>query len=181
MSRITALERSAAAPAAQEMLDVVQATLGMTPNLMKTLAASPAALKGYLDLDQTLAGGVLDRQLREQIAVAVAQANGCAYCLAAHHALGALAGLTVDELTQSRSARSSDRRRSAALQFAAAVLADRGAVTDAALAKVRAAGFGDAEILEIIAHVALNVLTNYVNNVARTAVEFPPVAALATV
>ena len=180
MPRITALERSAATPAAQEMLDAVHAAMGITPNLMKTLAASPAALKGYLDLNQTLAGGVLERPLREQIAIAVAQANGCAYCLAAHHALGALAGLTVDELTQSRSARSSDARRSAGLQFAAAVLAERGSVTNAALARVRAAGFGDAEILEIVAHVALNVLTNYVNNVAETSIDFPPVAALAS-
>ena len=180
MSRITALERSAAAPAAQEMLDAVHVAMGVTPNLMKTLAASPAALQGYLDLNRTLAGGVLEPPLREQIAIAVAQANGCVYCLAAHHALGALAGLTMDEMTQSRSARSSDLRRSAALQFAAAVLADRGSVTDAALARVRAAGFGDGEILEIVAHVALNVLTNYVNNVAQTTVDFPPVAALAT-
>ena len=179
MPRITPLERTAANGTARVLLDAVHATLGTTPNLMKTLAAAPAALKGYLDLNQALAAGVLDRRFREQIAITVAQANLCDYCLAAHHALGTLAGLTPDEMARNRDARSAEPRREAGLQFAKAVVAERGQVSDAALSSVRAAGFGDAEIVEIVANVALNVLTNYINHVAQTVVDFPPVGAKA--
>jgi len=179
MPRITPLERTAASGPARVLLDAVQATLGTTPNLMKTLAAAPAALKGFLDLNEALAAGVLDRRFREQIAITVAQANRCDYCLAAHHVLGGLAGLTPDEMARNRDARSGELRREAGLQFAKAVVAERGQVSDAALSSVRAAGFGDAEIVEIVANVALNVLTNYINHVAQTIVDFPPVAAKA--
>jgi uncharacterized peroxidase-related enzyme len=179
MSRITPLERSATTGATRRMLDAVQATLGTTPNLMKTLATAPAALKGYLDFSDALAAGVLDRRFREQIAIAVAETNACGYCLAAHHALGALAGLTPDEMARNREARSGDARREAGLRFAKAVVVDRGQVSDAALTAVRAAGFDDAEIVEIVANVALNILTNYINHVAQTAIDFPPVAATA--
>jgi uncharacterized peroxidase-related enzyme len=179
MPRITALERTATSGPARALLDAVQSTLGTTPNLMKTLAAAPAALKGYLDLNETLAAGILDRRFREQIALTVAQANLCDYCLAAHHALGALAGLPPDEMTRNRGGRSSEPRREAGLQFAKAVVTERGQVSDTALAAVRAAGFEDAEIVEIVANVALNVFSNYINHVAQTVVDFPPVGAKA--
>jgi uncharacterized peroxidase-related enzyme len=177
MSRITPLEPSAATGPTRQLLDAVQATLGTTPNLMKTLAVSPAALKSYLDFNDTLASGVLDRRFREQIAIAVAETNACGYCLAAHHVLGALAGLTPDEMTRNRQAQSGDARREAGLRFAKAVVVDRGQVSDAALAAVRSAGFGDAEIVEIVANVAVNILTNYINHVAQTAVDFPAIGA----
>ena len=104
MSRITPLEPSATAGTTRQMLDAVQATLGTTPNLMKTLAVAPVALKGYLDFNDTLSAGVLDRRFREQIAIAVAETNECGYCLSAHHVLGALAGLTPDEMARNREA-----------------------------------------------------------------------------
>lgn len=177
MSRITPLEPTATTGATRQMLDTVHAALGTTPNLMKTLAVAPAALKGYLDLNDALAAGVLDRRFREQIAIAVAETNACGYCLAAHHALGALAGLTPDEMARNREARSGDTRREAGLRFAKAVVVDRGQISDTALAAVRSAGFEDAEIVEIVANVAVNILTNYINHVAQTTVDFPPVAA----
>lgn len=177
MSRITPLEPSIAKGPTKRMLDDVQAMLGTTPNLMKTLAVSPAALEGYLDFNNALASGALDRQFREQVAIAVAGTNACGYCLAAHHALGALAGLTPDEMARNREARSADTRREAGLRFAKAVVVDRGQVSDAALVAVRSAGFDDTEIVEIVANVAVNILTNYINHVAQTAIDFPPVAA----
>jgi AhpD family alkylhydroperoxidase len=170
MPRITPVDHVTTSGATRQMLDAVQSRLGTTPNLMKTLAVAPAALKGYLDLNDTLATGSLDRRFRAQIAIAVAQANACDYCLAAHHTLGALAGLTPDEMT----------RREAALQFARSVVADRGQVSDAALAKVRAAGFDDMDIVEIVANVVLNIFTNYINHVAQTTIDFPRVDALAS-
>jgi uncharacterized peroxidase-related enzyme len=175
MPRITPLDPASATGKAKQLLDAVQAKLGLTPNLMKTLATAPAALEGYLNFSGALAGGGLDAKFREQIALAVAQANSCEYCLAAHTALGSLAGLQADEIAASRSSRSSDARRDAGLKFAQAIVVQRGGVSDAAVNKVRTAGFSDGEITEIVANVALNIYTNYVNHVAQTSVDFPRV------
>jgi uncharacterized peroxidase-related enzyme len=175
MPRIPAVDPSLATGSARQMLDAVQAALGVTPNVMRTLADAPAALKGALDLTAALASGVLDRKFREQIALTVAETNACGYCLAAHSALGAKAGLTAAEISASRNARAADAKRDAGLKFARAVVVARGQATDAELAKARAAGLSDAEITEIVAHVALNVLTNCIYHVARATVDFPPV------
>ena len=156
-------------------LDGVQATLGLTPNLMRTFAAAPAALKGYLDLNRALAGGVLGEQFREQIALTVAQANMCEYCLAAHTALGSKAGLTPSDIAAGRNARALDARRDAGLKLAQVIVTTRGQVADADLLKARAAGLGDAEIVEIVANVGLQILSNYINHLAQTVVDFPPV------
>lgn len=107
--------------------------------------------------------------------MAVAEANACDYCLSAHSALGRGAGLSDDELAASRDAKASDKKTNAALQFALAVLQRRGGITDADFAAVRAAGYSDGEIAEIIAHVALNVLTNYFNRAVETEIDFPKV------
>jgi uncharacterized peroxidase-related enzyme len=175
MPRIAALDPAAATGAARKLLDAVHSKLGLTPNLMRTLAHAPSALEGYLNLNDALSRGVLDHRFREQIALAVAQANACGYCLAAHTALGTLAGLTPDEIARSRGSRSLDPRGQAGLQFAHAVVTSRGQVSDASLKAVRDAGFSDVEITEIVANVVLNVFTNYINLVAQTAVDFPPV------
>ena len=177
MPRITAVDPAVATGAAKQLLDIVQSQLGMTPNLMRTLANAPAALKGFLDLNTALAGGVLDKKFREQIALAVAQANACDYCLSAHSALGAMVGLTPNEVTASREGRSSEARRDAGLKLAQSIVASRGQVPDASILKARAAGLNDAEMTEIVVNVALNILTNYLNHVAQTVVDFPPVEA----
>jgi uncharacterized peroxidase-related enzyme len=178
MPRISPVDPATATGDVKEMLAAVQASFGVTPNLMRTLATAPAALKGYLDLAGALGGGVLGRKFRAQIALTVAQANACGYCLSAHTVLGTLAGLTADQMTGSRAGRSRDAKENAGLTFANAVVAQRGQVDDAAFARVRAAGFSDAEITEIVANVVLNIYTNYINHVAQTTVDFPPVDAL---
>jgi uncharacterized peroxidase-related enzyme len=177
MPRIAAIEPAQANGKARQLLDAVQKKLGLTPNLMKTLAHSPAALEGYLNFGGALAGGVLDTKFREQIALAVAQANACEYCLSAHAALGTLAGLQPQEIADSRASKSADIKRDAGLKFAQAVVIHRGEVSNAAVDKVRAAGFNDAEITEIVANVAVNIFTNYFNHVAQTVVDFPRVEA----
>ena len=105
----------------------------------------------------------------------VAQANRCEYCLAAHTALGKMAGLAKEELEASRRATSANAKTAAALRFAQELVIHRGDIDDASLASVRAAGFTDSEITEIVAHVSLNIFTNYVNIVARTELDFPRV------
>jgi uncharacterized peroxidase-related enzyme len=172
MPRITPIQPADANGKAKQLLDAVQAKLGLTPNLMKTLATSPAALEAYLNFGAALASGSFDARFREQIALAVAQANSCEYCLAAHTALGQLAGLKPEDILASRHARATDRRREAGLTFAQAIVVDRGEVSDAALTQVRAAGFSDGEITELVANVVINIFTNYVNHVAQTVVDF---------
>jgi uncharacterized peroxidase-related enzyme len=160
---------------AKQLLDGVQATLGMTPNLMRTMANSPAVLEGYLNLNTALGRGRISAKVREQIALAVAQANDCEYCLSAHTAIGKKVGLPEGDLLASRQWVSSKPKANAALEFARAILMQRGQVTDEDLSRVRNAEYGDTEIAEIVANVALNVFTNYFNLVAKTTVDFPRV------
>ena len=148
-----------------------------TPNLFRVLANSPAALEGYLGLNGALAKGQLDARTRERIAIAVAELNGCSYCLSAHTYLGKnVAKLDDAEITANRSGASNDIKADAALRFATKVVTARGHVDDTDVAAVKAAGFDEAQIIEIVLHVALNTLTNYVNEVAKTEIDFPLVA-----
>ncbi len=179
MTRIAPAASIETAPAAaQAALKAVKGQLGSVPNLFRVLAKAPAALDGYLALSGALGKGVLDLKTRERIALAVAQANGCGYCLAAHSYIGAnMAKIDAAELDAARDGKSTDPKTQAALRFALAVVETRGHATDADIASVKVAGWDDAAILEIVAHVALNTLTNYVNETARTPVDFPAVAA----
>lgn len=181
MQRITAINPAEATGKAKQLLDGVQAKLGITPNLMRTLASSPAALEAYLSFGAVLATGALNAKFREQIAIAVAQANSCEYCLSAHATIGKMVGLTPEEIAASREAHAQDAKRDAGLRFAQAIVVQRGEVSDAALASVRQAGYTDGEITEIVANVAVNIFTNYFNHIAQTEVDFPRVpVAMAT-
>ena len=177
MSRIKAVDRANAVEGVRRTFDGIEKKLGVVPNMMRTMAQSPRVLEGYLGLTGALGRGLLPPPLQEQIALAIAEANACDYCLSAHSALGRAAGLSDDQLAASREGQAADRRAAAALRFALAVLERRGAVSDEELARARAAGFSDGEIAEIIAHVALNVFTNYFNRAAETDIDFPRVTA----
>ncbi|MFM9942752.1 MAG: carboxymuconolactone decarboxylase family protein [Hyphomicrobiaceae bacterium] len=177
MSRIQTIASIEAAPAAaQPLLEGAKKQLGSVPNLFRVIANSAAALEGYLGLSGALAKGSLDAKTRERIALAVAEINSCGYCLSAHTYLGkTIAKLDDAEITANRSGASNDPKADAAVRFAAKVVRQRGHVTDADVAAVKAAGYGDAEIIEIVVHVALNTLTNYVNEVAGTTIDFPAI------
>jgi uncharacterized peroxidase-related enzyme len=164
----------------QPLLEAVKKQFGVVPNLFRVVGNSPAALEGYLGLNGALAKGVIDAKTRERIALAVAEINGCDYCLSAHSYMGAnLAKLDEAEILANRRGMSADAKADAAVRFAASVTKARGHVASAEVEAVRAAGFTDAEIVEIVLHVALNTLTNYVNNVADTAIDFPVAKPLA--
>ena len=180
MPYLKPVDRSTAPAATQNLLDGVEKKLGMVPNLIATIAQSPALAKAYLGFSQALAGGVIPAQLREQIALVVSQANECGYCLAAHSAIGSSVGLSDDELRDARTGVSPDRKTEAALQFAQRIVAKQGWLTDADLAKVREAGYSDEEIAELIGNVSLTIFTNYFNHIAQTEVDFPAVAELAS-
>lgn len=174
MTRIPAIDPTTAPTSVKPLLDSVEAALGTVPNLMRGLANSRAALKGYLELNKALAGGSLGAPLREQIALRVAEANGCEYCLAAHTALGKAAGLDDAALRDAREGTASDPKSDAALRLATALVDWHGNISTAELERTRAAGFTDGQITEIVGEVALNILTNYFNILAETDVDFPP-------
>lgn len=177
MSRINIPTRETAPAASQPLLDAVEKNLGVVPNLFRLIGLSPAALQGFLGLNGALAK-TLDVKTRERIALAVAQVNGCDYCLSAHTYLGLnLAKLDAAEVERNRKAASSDPKANAAVGFAASLTANRGKVTDGELQAVRDAGYSDAQIVEIVALVAENVFTNFLNIAAQTEIDFPVVRA----
>ena len=181
MPRISAPATVADAPAAaQPLLEAVNRQLGVVPNLFRTVALSPAALEGYLGMMGALSKGTLPAATRERIALAVAQINGCDYCLSAHTYLGkTVAKLDDAEMTANRHGASNDPKADAAVRFGATVARNRGHIADNDMASVRAAGYDDAQIIEIVQHVALNAWTNYLNSVASTEIDFPVVSAAA--
>lgn len=175
MSRIhTPATINDAPEASKGSLNAVNNLLGSVPNLFRIVANSPQTLEGYLGLNGALGKGSLSAQTRERIALAVAQINGCNYCLAAHNYLGAnLAKLSKAEIEAARRGTSSDAKAAAAVDFAVKITNNRGTVSDGDLQTVRDAGYSDAEIVEIIGNVALNTLTNYINEVLGTEIDFP--------
>jgi uncharacterized peroxidase-related enzyme len=176
MSRLPAIDPTNASGKPKELLNAVQAKLGLTPNMTRVMANSPAVLESYIAFSGALAGGLLNAKLREQIALITAQKNHCDYCLSAHTAIGKLVGLGSEQIIAARKGESSNARVTAALNFAVRVLDTKGEIGEADLTAVRDAGFSDGEIAEIIAHVALNVFTNYFNTATKVEIDFPRIS-----
>jgi len=176
MSRLNLVDADNATSEQVALLDAIHAKLGVVPNFLKVLANSPVALRAFLGLHAIAEDGSLDPQTRERIAVAIAEGNACEYCLSAHTAIGRKAGLTSEELEANRSGSSLDARASAAVAFARALNEHVGEVTQAEIDAVRAAGYDDAAIVEIIAHVGMNILTNMVGKASRVDIDFPRVS-----
>jgi uncharacterized peroxidase-related enzyme len=173
VQRIKAIDPAVAKGKAKELLDAVKNKYGAVPNSFKTMAHAPAGLQGFLDLSATLEGGVLPFETRYQIAIAVSEINGCAYCLSAFTAIGKGSGMKDEILASCRLAGSTDPKVDAILKFAAAIVRERGAVTSQDFQKVKSAGCSDEEIQEIVANVALFTFANYINLVIGTEVDFP--------
>ena len=179
MQRIQSVNPQTAQGRAKELLDAVNAKLGLVPNMTRLMAVSPPVLEAYLGFIGALGHGVLPARVREQLALDVGEANDCDYCVSAHCVLGKGAGLTEQDVADSRRGASTDPKTDVLLRFARKLVANRGLVDDADIAAVREAGFGDAEIAEVVAHVGLNTFTNYFNHVAGTTLDFPKAPALA--
>jgi uncharacterized peroxidase-related enzyme len=175
MTRVQLIDRESAVGESQALLDRIQQAFGATPAMFQATANSPAALKSMWGAFGALAGGKLPAKLKEQLAVAIADRNACGYCLAAHTALGSKAGASAKELTDAQAGRSSDPQTAAALEFALKVVDHRAQVTDADFAVLRSSGFDDETIVEVLAHVALNLFTNYINVALQVPVDFPAV------
>ncbi len=141
------------------------------------MATRRLRFEGYLNFSGALASGALNAGVREQIALSVAEANLCDYCLSAHSFLGRKAGLSEPELVDARRANASSTKTDAILKLARTLVLQRGEISDSELESARAAGLTDAEIVETVANVAVNIFTNYINHVAGTVVDFPIVKA----
>jgi len=173
VSRISTPTLESTPAASRSLLDGVHKKLGVVPNMFRVIALSPAALEGYLGLNGALSR-TLDVRTRERIAIAVAEKNGCDYCLSAHTYLALnLAKMTPEDAELAREGSSTDAIAAAAIRFAVQVMTTLGSVGDADIAAVKEAGFGDAQIVEIVGLVAENVFTNFLNKVAQTDIDFP--------
>ena len=182
MTRLKALSPEEATGKTKELFTAIESKLGMVPNMMRTMGNSAALLEGYLNLSGALAHGQLGAKTGELLALAIAENNACDYCLSAHTFIGEkLVHIDAEALSEARYANATDAKIAAALKFANILVNKKGLVNDDDVNTVKAAGFNDGEIGEIVGHVALNVLTNYFNNTAKTVVDFPLVSAAATV
>lgn len=175
MNRVPLITTGQAAGDAQAILTRIQGAFGTVPAMFQAVANSPAALQSMWGSFGALSGGKLSQKMKEQLAVAIADRNDCEYCLAAHTALGRKAGASAHELVEAQAGTSGDPRTAAALSFALKIVERRAQVGDADVAALRQAGFDDETMVEIIAHVALNLFTNYVNVALRVPVDFPAI------
>jgi len=174
-SRVSVVDPATAPSPAKELFAVVKGKFGMVPNLLKTMAHSPAVLEGFLGLNAALAKGTLQARVREQIALLVSQQNGCEYCLSGHSLTGKLAGLKPEEIVAARHGQASDPHAQAVLTLTKNVLDRHGDVTDEQFEAARSAGVTDAELAEVVGNIAVMTLTNYLNELAHTDIDFPRV------
>jgi len=175
MARVSVIDPKTATGAAADLLHAVQAQLGATPNFIRVLANSPKALEGFLGLYGAASGFAVDKATQERIALAVAEGNGCQYCVSAHTAIGRHAGLSNEEMQLNRTGTSADAKAAGAVAFAKALNDNLGEVTAAEFDAARAAGLSDGEVVEVIAVVALNIFTNVLSKATRVEIDFPKV------
>ena len=179
MSRVQLINANEATEDRKTILNQIHGAFGVVPNMFRAVANSPAALKSMWGSFGALGSGVLGAKLGEKIAVAIADKNRCEYCLAAHTALGQNAGVSADEMAAAQAGQSDDAQTAAALRFALKLVTNRAQIADTDITELKTVGFNDEQIVEIMAHVALNIFTNYVNVAFNVPVDFPKVNLLA--
>ena len=175
MSRLTQISDADASPDAANLFSAIKSKVGVVPNLYRVMANEPAVLAAALNFGDTLSEGSFDQKTREAIALAVAGANSCDYCASAHSAISKSLKVDNAEITARLHGKSAEPKLQAILHFALAVVEKRGLVSDADLAAAREAGLTQGEIVETVAVTVANILTNYINHVAQTDIDFPVV------
>ena len=174
-TRVATLNPETTTGKSKELFDAVNKKLGFIPNLIKVFGNSPATLQTYLSLGQLTASGNFSNKFREQLALAIAEENDCNYCLSAHTAIGKMNGLSEEQTELNRQGLANDSKVQAALQFAQQITKKRGQVSSEEITAFKNAGHSDEDVLEIILNVVSNTLTNYVNHIAQTEIDFPKV------
>jgi uncharacterized peroxidase-related enzyme len=173
MSRLKPVSPTLSTGKTQEIYKSVASEMGKVPNMLQIMGNSPDVLKAYLDFASTINRISLDEVLQELIALVVAEANGCSYCLSSHTYFARRLKVDSDTCLAARSAEALDSRVDSVLKFARALVIHHGHVTNEELNSVREAGFSESQITEIIAVVALNIFSNYFNAVALPEIDFP--------
>jgi len=160
---------------AKKLFDAVQANSGRVTNMMRAMANSPIVLETYLSVNSILTRGLLSPELRELLAVTVAQGNQCQYCLSAHTTKGKKLGLDSQTIESAQLSSADDPKIEAALKFARQLIEKRGSLRNEELIRLRSVGYTDGEIAEIILVTTFNVFPNYFNKVADTDLDFDKV------
>lgn len=175
MSRIITITDDTASVEQKALFEAIHTKLGIVPNFLRIFANSPDALKAFLGLNHIAEAGQLDAATKERIALALAQQNECEYCLSAHTAIGRKAGLNREEMDSNRAGTSQDAKAAIAVKFARSIVEHKGQVTTAEIQEMRDVGYSEAEIVEVITHAGLNVLTNMIGKASRVEIDFPKV------
>jgi len=175
MSRINLVTAEQANEQQLALYSVVEKKLGAVPNFLRVFANSPTALKAFLGLHTIANEGDLDAKTKERIALGLAEQNACQYCVSAHTVIGKSVGLTGDEINANRSGSSQDAKAGVAVKFARSLAENNGEVTTEELIEIRTVGYSDTEIVEIITHVGMNILTNILTKASRVEIDFPKV------
>lgn len=173
MSRIKTITDEIANAEQADLFAAIKSSLGMVPNFLRVFANSPDALKAFLGFHHIAGNGSLDPATRERIALTLAQKNECGYCLSAHTAIGRKAGLNTDEINANRQGESQDAKAAIAVKFARTLAEHTGEVTNAEVQEMRDVGFSDADIVEVITHTGMNVLTNILSKASQVDIDFP--------
>lgn len=171
MSRLKSVTVDQATGQTAALYSAIKGQLGGVPNLFQALGTNAKVLETYLGLSAAQAS--LSGAEKEAVALAVAQANSCAYCLAAHTALGKMSGLSEAEMISIRQGKSNDSKRQALVRFAREVVLEKGNVSDETLKTFKAAGYSESQVPEVVLAVVQNIFTNYFNHVNQTEVDFP--------
>lgn len=178
MSRVGQITPEKAQAKVKNLYATIQEKLGRIPNIFLNMGNSPAVLEGYLSFSEAVGRTSLTPQLREQIALAVGEANRCNYCLSAHTMIAQNTGLAEQEILQARQGQAKDSKAAAILKFAKKVVELRGHLSNADIASLKAAGVTDTELVEIMMVISLNMFTNYFNHITDPKVDFPEAPAL---
>lgn len=173
MQRLSSVNPHEAQGQTRELLDAVEQAFGVIPNTTRVMANSPAVLESFLGFSRAMGAAKIGETLHNQVKLHTSETNSCDYCTSILCAVAPAAGLSADDILAGRTGRAEDVRTEAALTFAESVLENRGKVSDEQIAAVREAGFGDEEIVEVVASVALGCFTNFLNNVADTELDIP--------
>ena len=175
MSKINPIAVDTASEAVRPTLEMVENKLGRVPNMYRVMANSPAVLSAYVSYNGALSKGSIDNELAELIALATAEFNTCSYCLSAHTVLGKKAGLSDTQIIESRCYTAENQKQKTALTFVKKLLDNPSKLKSVDIDPLREVGFTDGEILEIVSNVVRNMLTNYINIVAETSVDWPEI------
>lgn len=176
MQRISAIPLNTTDQAVRPLFDAIRQKIGGVPNLLRTMAQSPAALEAYLGFSGALANGRLSATDRELVALAAASENSCDYCASAHTALGKMAGLHQAVMQQIVAGGELDGRNGALVKLVRKIIIQQGVLSDTDLEDFLGAGFDHSQLVEVIAVTALNIFTNYFNHIAATEIDFPVVS-----